>query len=262
MCNQSITMIPPADSLLKYDNPVLVSRNTEKKSPKARPLKVAPQQPAMTGPVPPPPKPKTPSADTNKQQTEEILNAILPPREWMETNQLWVQQVSSTPCTRMDVVHLQEQLDLKLQQRQARETGICPVRRELYSQCFDELIRQVTINCAERGLLLLRVRDEIRMTIAAYQTLYESSVAFGMRKALQAEQGKSDMEKRISDLENEKRDLERQVNEQKAKCEAIEKRETERRQVEEKKHTEEIQFLKRTNQQLKAQLEGIIAPKK
>lgn len=62
---------------------------------------------------------------------------------------------------------------------------------------LDELIRQVTIECAERGLLLLRVRDEIRMTIAAYQTLYESSVAFGMRKALQAEQGKSDMEKKV-----------------------------------------------------------------
>jgi hypothetical protein len=27
----------------------------------------------------------------------------------------------------------------------------------------------VTINCAERGLLLLRVRDEMRMNIAAYQ---------------------------------------------------------------------------------------------
>lgn len=62
---------------------------------------------------------------------------------------------------------------------------------------IDELIRQVTINCAERGLLLLRVRDEIRMTIAAYQTLYESSVAFGMRKALQAEQGKADMERKV-----------------------------------------------------------------
>lgn len=66
----------------------------------------------------------------------------------------------------------------------------------------------------------------------------------------------------IAELETEKRDLERQVNEQKAKCEATEKRESERRQVEEKKHNEEIQFLKRTNQQLKAQLEGIIAPKK
>lgn len=91
-----------------------------------------------------------------------------------------------------------------LQKRQARETGICPVRRELYGQCFgnahltkDELIRQVTISCQERGLLLLRVRDEIRMSIAAYQTLYESSVAFGMRKALQAEQGKADIEIKV-----------------------------------------------------------------
>jgi len=66
----------------------------------------------------------------------------------------------------------------------------------------DELIRQVTINCAERGLLLLRVRDEIRMTIAAYQTLYESSVAFGMRKALQAEQGKTDMKNQVGGVSN------------------------------------------------------------
>ena len=44
------------------------------------------------------------------------------------------------------------------------------------------------------------------------------------------------------------------MNELKAKCDAIEKREAERRAVEEKKHTEEIQFLKRTNQQLKVPL--------
>ena len=154
----------------------------------------------------------------------------------------------------------QEQLDQRLLQRQARETGICPVREELYAQCFDELIRQVTINCAERGLLLLRVRDEIRMTIAAYQTLYESSIAFGMRKALQAEQGKADMEARIKQLEAEKKDLERQVQELKAKAEAIEKRESERRALEEKKHAEEVQFLKRTNAQLKKELETYLSP--
>jgi len=49
------------------------------------------------------------------------------------------------------------------------------------------------------------------MTISAYQTLYESSVAFGMRKALMAEQGKSDMEELIKNLEAEKKDLEKQV---------------------------------------------------
>ena len=108
-------------------------------------------------------------------------------------------------------------MDKQLQQRQARETGICPIREELYAQCFDELIRQVTVNCAERGLLVLRVRDEVRMTIAAYQTLYESSIAFGMRKALMAEQRKAEMETLIKTLEGETQDLEKHVKELQSK---------------------------------------------
>ncbi|XP_034409518.1 axonemal dynein light intermediate polypeptide 1 [Cyclopterus lumpus] len=201
------TMSTANDSLLKYDHPISVSKSTDRKSSKGRSLRVNPQQPANSNPVPPPPKPKSATADASLQENQEILNCLLPPREWMEGNQLWVQQVSSAPSTRSDVIGLEELLDKKLQQKQARQTGICQVRRELYSQCFDELIRQVTINCAERGLLMCRIRDEIQMTIAVYQTLYESSMAFGMRKALWAEQGKTDMEKSISDLEKEKQDL-------------------------------------------------------
>ncbi|XP_020494019.2 axonemal dynein light intermediate polypeptide 1-like [Labrus bergylta] len=256
-------MKPPAESLLRYDNPVLISKSTDRKSPKGRPLKVSPQQVrGQSTPVPPPPKSKPTSTDTNKQEHEEILNTILPPREWTDGTRLWVQQVSSAPSTRTDVIHLEELLDTKLQQRQARQTGICPVRRELYSQCFDELIRQVTIKCAERGLLLSRVRDEIQMTIHVYQTVYESGVAFGMRKALQSEQGKVDMEKKISDLDDEKLELKKQLNELKSQRDATEKRETERRQTEEKNHVEQIQLLERTNLQLKTQLELILTPKK
>jgi hypothetical protein len=44
------------------------------------------------------------------------------------------------------------------------------------------------------------------------QTLYESSLAFGMRKALQTEQGKGEMAARIEQLETNERDLERQVS--------------------------------------------------
>merc|ERR1712159_798606 len=69
----------------------------------------------------------------------------------------------------------------------ARDAGICPVREDLYAQCFDELIRQLTLDGPERGLLLLRVRDEVRMTVDAYKVLYDSSVTFGVRKQLQAE---------------------------------------------------------------------------
>ena len=47
-------------------------------------------------------------------------------------------------------------------------TILCKVRRELYAQCLDELIRETTISCVERGLLMLRLRDEARMTLHAY----------------------------------------------------------------------------------------------
>ena len=90
-------------------------------------------------------------------------------------------------------------------ERQARESGICPVREELFSQCFDEIIRQVCLNEPERGLLLLRIRDEIKMTIAAYQTLYQSSSTFAMRKQIQAEHGMADLDRKIEELEAEKK---------------------------------------------------------
>ncbi|KAG2469082.1 IDLC protein, partial [Polypterus senegalus] len=151
----------------------------------------------------------------------------------------------------MDVVNLQEQLDLLLFQRGARELGLCSVRRELFSQCFDELLRQVTITCVERGMLMMRVQDEIEMTIAAYQTLYESGTIYGLRKALQAEQDRIDLETKIVDLETENRDLERQVAEQKEICKVIEKREEDRRKLEERKRNVEIEALKRSNQQIK-----------
>lgn len=124
-------------------------------------------------------------------RNEDYLNSILPPREYPENGQLWVRYVSPQPATKADVINLQDELDKRLQARGARETGICPIREELFAQCFDEIIRQITINCAERGFLLVRCRDEIRMTIAAYQTLYESSIAYGMRKALMSEQRKN-----------------------------------------------------------------------
>ncbi len=179
-----------------------------------------------------------------KPSSEDILNAILPPREWVESGKNYIQYVSHTPASRVDVARLRENLDSKLMDRQARESGICPVREELFSQCFDEIIRQVTLSEPERGLLLLRVRDEIKMTISAYQTLYQSSCTFAMRKQLQAEHGKADLEKTIEQLEHKKTKLENKVSELRSKIEALEKRNRERKEVEGKKRDAEVEFLK------------------
>lgn len=65
-----------------------------------------------------------------------------------------------------------------------------------------------------------------------------------MRKQLQAEHGKADLEKRIADLEARKTKQENKVIELKAKIQAIEKRNAERKEVEDKKREEELKFLK------------------
>ncbi len=57
----------------------------------------------------------------------------------------------------------------------------------------------------------MRVRDEIKMTIQAYQTLYESSIAYGMRKALMAEQKKNEMQTNITQLRQACDELESEV---------------------------------------------------
>lgn len=54
----------------------------------------------------------------SKKEADELLNSILPPKEWEENGKLWRQEVSTTPATRLDVVNVQEQLDMRLQQRQ------------------------------------------------------------------------------------------------------------------------------------------------
>ena len=62
---------------------------------------------------------------------------------------------------------------------QARADGLCSIREELMAQAMDEMIRQVTLLSPERGVLLMRLRDEARMTLAAYETMYLGRCARG-----------------------------------------------------------------------------------
>ena len=85
---------------------------------------------------------------------------------------------------------------------------------------------------------MVRVRDEIKMTMQAYQSLYESSIAYGMRKALMAEQKKNEMQTNITQLRQACEELEAEV----ARCDnellEIAKKDAEDRAREEKAHQE------------------------
>ena len=79
------------------------------------------------------------------------------------------------------------------------------------------------------------------MRISAYETLYESSIAYGIRKALMAEQRKMELESNIQDLKASQRDLEMQVENLKETIENRQARALEKRQAEEKAHADEVQ---------------------
>jgi len=231
MTSVGVTVHPP-DTLLRYGTPVFAG--TE---PSTETLKAASSQIRA-------------SVNEASTKLEDMLNAMLPPRQWIEDNGVWMQYVSKEPASRNDVLTLQEQLEAKIKERKARDTGICPVRDELYSQSFDELIRQISLDGPERGLLLMRIRDEIRMTIDAYKTLYASSVNFGVKKQLKAEEGIPTLEDQANVLTTEKAQLELEVQELRSKLELIEKREAERKTADEKRRKEELDFLKYQGQHL------------
>ena len=188
--------------------------------------------------------------------TSDILKSVIPAREWEVAGTKYVQMPSSAPSTRLDVINLQEQLESQLRNRRARDTGVCSVRQELYSQVFDELIREITIESPERGVLLLRVREDLRQTVEAYRVMYESSIAFGTRKASQAEHGKDDLAARIRDLESKAESLEQEHTELQSKCENVARVEKEKSKDEKAKFDEEMKYLKNTNNQVCPQMSG------
>lgn len=56
------------------------------------------------------------------------------------------------------------------------------------------------------------IRDQIYLTIDCYKRLYESSIAFGIRKAVFSEKRKIELKEGISKLSNECIQLKKEVN--------------------------------------------------
>ena len=55
--------------------------------------------------------------------------------------------------------------------------------------------------------MLLRVRDQRKMTIAAYETIYQDAKSFGMRKQFESQEGMSEIEGELKGLQNKAAEL-------------------------------------------------------
>ncbi len=94
---------------------------------------------------------------------------------------------------------------------QALEVGLCNHRRQIYNECFDELIRQITIECSERGILLSRICHTYRQMINDYLNNYISANAYAMRTLLVNEQIKMKLNNQIDSLQYDIEQLRKQL---------------------------------------------------
>ena len=246
---QNITLI---NSLVKYDTPYLIS-STKNNKKTLEDLKES-EEDSNTYLRNIINKDDDESLINFKYSVKDALNRLLPPKKITDKDQEWVQYVTCTPVAKADVVNLQENLDRRLQTEQARETGICPIREKLYTECFDELIRQITLNCLERGILLTRIKKELNMTVNSYQSLYESSIAYGIRTLLLAEEEKKKLGDEINKIEKECEDLEVEIQEIDFKIKEHKENDDKNRQALKLKHIEEIEENRQKGKKIKEML--------
>lgn len=195
--------------------------------------------------------------------TDKILPAVLPPRvvrfydSKAQRERLLVQPVSKVQCSRPHLSELKEVIDYKLVDARARMSGVCPVRRAIFSMLADELLRQITIDCPERGLLLRKIRDEVDMSIDAYQSLFDASHAYGQHALHEATRGRAEMLARISGLIDDTAALRKEVRRLETKHLALVKAADEQEKADTKRYQEEKTFLERTQLRLQQHLETV-----
>lgn len=223
----------------------------------------------------PPLSPDHPNAETPPTVSHEILDALVarragltatdalaalfPPVDAGVVDGIPMARVASQGHTdRMDVILLQEALEKKCSEGGARPQGVCPVREAAYSDTLNELVRQIAVECPERGVLVALLRDEAAETNRTYARLFEGACQYGVRKELERDL-KRTMQTELARAAMEASILENRVAEVRAKLDGAERRLQERRAAEEKRHQEEVSFLKKGNQQLTNEIKRLTA---
>ncbi|KAG5183212.1 axonemal dynein light chain-domain-containing protein [Tribonema minus] len=91
-------------------------------------------------------------------------------------------------------------MDAQLSHARSRPQPICAGRADIHRELFDELIRQVTVECPERGLLLLRMRDEACMGLDTWAELARDGVEFSRVHADAAAAGIVEVQQELTEL--------------------------------------------------------------
>ncbi|CAF0722224.1 unnamed protein product [Rotaria sp. Silwood1] len=128
---------------------------------------------------------------------------------------------STRPNTQYDLNNLIERFHMMLYNEEALEIGLCQKRRRIYDDLFDELIRLITLQCTERGLLLGRIKNEYVQWMNTYEELYKSGMAYGLRQYLYKTEEKHKYEYVIQKLEDDCQQLHDEIDKESIRYEKL-----------------------------------------
>ncbi|KPA86859.1 hypothetical protein ABB37_00907 [Leptomonas pyrrhocoris] len=152
--------------------------------------------------------------------------------------------------SRLDVVLLYLHLQRRCATESARPCGVvCPNRERLYSDVLQELTRQITLLCPERGLLLDELSRGMQQSIETYDVLLDNASQYAVRKSTERDLHQHLFAEK-AELETEVRRREHRVSEWRAKYAGLQKRLEEQQAADDKLHEQEIAYAKKANTQL------------
>ena len=162
---------------------------------------------------------------------------------------------ATIPSTQEDTKQLEQRFDLMLYKEFALEGGLCPKRRRIYDDLFNELIRTTTVHCSERGLLLQLIKNEHTQWMNTYEELYSSSMAYSMRQYLYKMEEKKNLEIAINVVENDCHQLRDELEKESNKFQALTEQVNHPNRYEDEEQRNLRRFLKSSNKKMRRDIE-------
>ncbi|CDS35803.1 dynein light chain [Echinococcus multilocularis] len=182
------------------------------------------------------------------EKTMKLLTQEFPMRVKRVGNDVYASTVRETQTSPMELDGLLNDLRMTLNNE-----------RPGHVPCAIELLRQLIIDCPERGLLFKQVLEEHYKYIESYKVLMQHNDAFMCRKNLQAFHTRGTQLTKVQYLEDEIDVLKHQAKALKEAADRLEKKYQEDRRSAESQRQNELRYLRQLGEQLKGQVEIFLA---
>nr|CDS30912.2 dynein light chain [Hymenolepis microstoma] len=194
------------------------------------------------------------------EKTQQILYEEFPVRITKTGDDMYASFVRETQSSPLELIALINDIKMSLVQRAAKDSPLCNIREEILFALCSELLRQLIIECPERGMLFKQVLEEHYKYFEAYKVLLKHNEAFLCRKNLQAAYTKSfqlaktqidAFSHKVQTLEEDIEILKQKVKALQDSAEKMKKKFQEEKSADENRRQNELRYEHQLTEQLK-----------